>query len=141
MDILAWGVDAILLAYVLTYSYKFLSPIFRYQRQSKNGEKMQSCTGHVSALSDAQKKTIGGEAIIISMPIYSYTVGKETKTLQSYVKYRNVNIGDAVTVTYNERTGDTWNLTEFPMMKRQLIARTGIIYLLLIVFTLINLAG
>jgi hypothetical protein len=72
--------------------------------------------GSVVELIDEKKKAIDGEMVSLCYPRYA-TIGDKELSYVSFVKRRQTELGQAVTLCYEERTGLIWAQGDLELLK------------------------
>jgi len=137
MDYFTIILGAVVILYLLAYSCKSFMFLAECKRAELSGN-VKECDGEIADKIDEKRKAIGGEMVSICYPKYKASVGGGELYYQSNVRRRDVKVGQAATMCYDENKGIVWPKDDIPLIKKQVLIRLVIVGALVLVFVLEN---
>jgi hypothetical protein len=129
---------AITAIYITAYCYKLYLYYAKCKYRESLGGYVEVC-GVVLELHGAKRRKIKGATTTISFPRYVADYGGKKIDFISRVKRGWVNEGDTVVLMHYELDNVIWAKGDLPLLKRQIIGRLLVIFILLLVVFLVHL--
>lgn len=136
MDLLAWLLTILIVAYTVALTVKTGTPLLRYHRAK---ERVAKRNGKISSFYGVESQKVKGRVIDSFYPIYSCEVDGKEITINGVVRREGKgeeSVGMEEVFLYDSQTGELWCEKDIPMMERQIKVRAITVIVLLAVMIL-----